>query len=93
MNAKAGANDLTSVVYLDAEMIPLLELAYFGIPEAQRRDELDPIIKEGEISRAQAIFNHICNQRIRMYAGKGKQNRDEELSRARHALRVLAQKK
>lgn len=92
MKAKADSHDSTSVVYLDPEIVPLLELAYFGIPEAQRK-EIDEVVKDGEISRAQAISNHICNQRIKMYAGKGKQNRDDELARARHALRVLAQKK
>lgn len=91
MKAKADSHDSTSVVYLNPEIVPLLELAYFGIPKAQQ-EEIDEVVKEGKISRNQAIFNHIANMRIRMYAGKGKENRDEELARARHALRVLGNK-
>lgn len=88
MNAKADPNDLTSVVYLSDELVPLLEFAYHGMPK-QKQEAVEADIKSTGISRNQAIFNEICNPRIRMYAKGGEKIKDEEISRALLVLRRL----
>lgn len=88
MNAKAEPNDSTSVVYLNEDLIPMLEFAYHGMPK-QKQDAVEAEIKETGISRDQAIFNEICNPRIRMYAKGGEKIKDEEISKALRVLRSL----
>lgn len=88
MNAKAEPIDSTSVVYLSEELIPLLEFAYHGMPK-QKQEAVEEDIKSHNITRNQAIFNEICNPRIRMYAKGGEKIKDEEINKALRILRSL----
>lgn len=88
MIPKADTNDSSSVVYLDESLIPLLEYAFLGMPK-QKQDAVEAEIKSSGISRDQAIFNEICNPRIRMYAKGGEKIKDEEISKALRVLRSL----
>lgn len=88
MNAKAEQSLATPVVVLNGDVASKLGLAYYGLPK-QRQEAVDAAIKEEGLSRTQAVFNEICNNRILMYAKQGEQEQHKVLEEALQVMRNL----
>lgn len=78
----------SDVVQVSQETIEQLELAYYALT-ILRKKAIEKDIRENGTPRLQAIFNEIGARRIAMYAEQAKKDRDDEISKAIHTLRVL----